>query len=817
MFARHLLRRARIIPARLGWPCWAAVLAVTLSCVNSRAIAAPAAANPVDYNRDIRPILAEHCYACHGPDENQRKAKLRLDRRDGALAVLRSGQVAVKPGDRLASGLFLRVTTSNERERMPPRNAGKALDPVQVELLGRWIDQGMPWDAHWAYVAPRSPSLAQVRDRSWPRNEIDFFVLKRLEEEGLRPSPPADRATLARRLGFDLTGLPPTPAEVDAAIQDTSADWYEHMVDRLLASPHYGERMAQQWLDLARYADTNGYRLDNHRDIWQYRDWVIAAFNANKPFDQFTIEQLTGDLLPGATRAQRIATGFHRNTMVNFGNGSDPREYLAKAVSDRAITTATVWLGTTMGCAQCHDHKYDPFTQKDFYRLYAFFNNVPEKGLDGDRGNPAPVLMAPSPKQAAQLAVLSAQKARLEKKLARALAKMTARSGYRIFVLCRDYLDLGWAEDKLRRDIPSTLVMEEMSRPRSTHLFPRGDFIEEGEEVTPGVPESLPPLPAGLPANRLGLAHWLIDPANPLTSRVAVNRYWHLFFGAGIVRTLDDFGSQGEMPSHPELLDWLASEFVRSGWDIKALHKKIVLSATYRQSSRWTDQLRERDPDNRLLARGPRFRLDAETIRDNALAISGLLHRAIGGPSVKPYQPPGLWEQVAVGGDFSSQTYQPSHGPDLYRRGLYTYWKRSLPPPSLVAFDAPTRELCTACRSRTNTPLQALVLLNDPTYVEAARALGQRVVRDGGPDTPSRIRYAFRLCAGRPPTDHETAVLLRVYRRQQAIFTRDRKAAEELIRVGESKVSVPVDPRELAAWTALGNLLLNLDETITKE
>ncbi len=620
-----------------------------------------------------------------------------------------------------------------------------------------------------------------------------------------------------RRLSLDLIGLPPTPAEVDAAVRDASADWYEKVVDRLLASPHYGERMAQQWLDLARYADTNGYRLDNHRDVWQYRDWVIAAFNANKPFDRFTTEQLAGDLLPSATRAQRVATGFHRNTMVNFGNGSDPREYLAKAVSDRVITTATVWLGTTMGCAQCHDHKYDPFTQKDFYRLYAYFNGIAEKGLDGARGNPQPVLLDPSPEQAEHLSRLSAQQTAVANELVQSCRTSAGRSWQRSFALAARYVRLGCDEAKLRREIPSTLVMEEMPRPRATHVLLRGDYLNEGDEVAPGVPEALPGVPPGSPPNRLGLARWLTDPANPLTSRVTVNRYWQLFFGTGIVRTLDDFGSQGEMPSHPELLDWLATEFVRGGWDVKALHRHIVLSATYRQSSHWTAVLRERDPDNRLLARGPRFRLDAETIRDNALAVSGLLDRRIGGPSVKPYQPAGLWEQVAVGGNFTSQTYEPSRGPDLYRRSLYTYWKRSLPPPALVTFDAPTRELCTACRSRTNTPLQALVLLNDPTYVEAARALGTRAMREAGPEPESRIAYAFRLCTGRLPTRRETEVLTGVLRQQQALFAEDREAAETLLRVGESRPPAGHDARELAVWTALGNLLLNLSETITKE
>jgi hypothetical protein len=590
------------------WTCCFGLL-LFLPPLPARAAGPTNSAPRVDYNREIRPILSDACYTCHGPDRRNRKAAFRLDRRDDALEELRSGKLAIVPGDRSKSELWRRL--SAKKGRMPPPGSGKQLTPAQVELLGKWIDQGARWDAHWAYTPPRRPRLPAVADRSWPRNAIDYFVLHRLEKEGLRPSPEADRATLIRRLSFDLTGLPPTPTEVDAFLADRRPGAYERLVDRLLASPHYGERMAQPWLDLARYADTNGYRLDNHRDVWLWREWVIQAYNRNMPFDQFTVEQLAGDLLPRATLGQRVATGFHRNTMVNFGNGSDPKEYLAKAVMDRVATTSTVWMGTTLGCAQCHDHKYDPFTQKDFYRLYAFFNNVPEKGLDGEKDNPVPSLRVPSAAQARELARLRRQRDRK-------------------------------AEAALLKAIPSTLVMEEMARPRVTRIMLRGDYLNEGEVVTPGVPAALPPLSARLPANRLGLARWLTDPAHPLTGRVAVNRLWQLHFGAGVVRTADDFGAQGEPPTHPELLDWLATEFTSRGWDVKAVQKLIVLSATYRQASHLSERLREIDPQNRLLARGARFRLDAEMIRDNALAVSGLLRRRIGGPSVRPYQPPGL-------------------------------------------------------------------------------------------------------------------------------------------------------------------------------
>jgi mono/diheme cytochrome c family protein len=766
--------------------CIRLVVAGLLAVTPLRASAA------VDYNRDVRPILSDHCYTCHGPDASRRKAGLRLDRRQDALLESEPGVAAVVPGSRSRSLLFQRIKAGGA-EQMPPAGSGKQLTAAQVELLGRWIDEGARWDDHWAYVAPRRPPLPLVSDRTWQRNPIDHFVLARLETEGLRPSPEADRPTLIRRLSLDLTGLPPSPAEVDAFIADPTPDAYEKVVERLLASPHFGERLAQQWLDLARYADTNGFRLDNHRDMWRYRDWVIAAFNRNLPFDRFTVEELAGARLPGATVGQKISTGFHRNTMVNFGNGSDPKEYHAKAVMDRVATTATVWLGTTLSCAQCHDHKYDPFTQKDFYRLYAFFNNVPEKGLDGERRNPVPVLLLPSPEQARRLAEIRA-----------------ARAG-------KDSDRLRAEEEALLDAIPSTPVMEEMASPRVTRVFKRGDYLNEGEVVTAGVPASLPALPPGAPANRLGLARWLVDPANPLTARVTVNRWWAMLFGTGLVKTADDFGAQGEPPSHPELLDWLAVEFVAKGWDVKALLRQIVTSATYRQSSHVRAALLERDPENRLLARGARFRLDAETVRDNALAAGGLLARGVGGPSVRPYQPPGLWEQVAVGKGYSSQSYAQDRGPDLYRRGLYTYWKRSMPPPALTAFDAPTRELCTASRPRTNTPLQALVLMNDPTFVEAGRALAQRALREGGLDSQGKLRYLFRLGTSRYPTPAELHILSEVHGQQEANYRRRPRDAAALVRVGELPVPPDLDVRDLAAWTATASLVLNLDETITRE
>ena len=1013
----------------------------------------PSAPDAVDYNRDIRQILSNNCYACHGPDQAKLQAGLRLDKQETALAALESGGAAIVPGHSAQSKLIARIASHDDDEVMPPKEAGKRLKPEEIEKLRKWIDQGAKWKGHWSYLKVERPPLPAVKNGSWPKAPIDYFVLQRLEQEGLSPSSEADRATLIRRLSFDLTGLPPSIAEVDAFVADSSPGAYEKVVDRLLSSPRYGERMAQKWLDLARYADTNGYHIDNHRDMWRYREWVIDAFNRNLPFDQFTIEQIAGDLLPEASISQKIASGFHRNVMVNFEGGADPAEYLTKYVVDRVTTTATVWLGSTLACTECHDHKYDPFTQREFYQLFAYFNSVPEQGLDGQKENPRPSIRVPSPEQTAQMEGYRKQLAELEAsvqvKLAtvrveppsapvallaepreyvwvddaipvgstasgqekdkswhwvnspqpvlqgqKAAERTATGLGQHIFTDARQPLLIGsgdklvahvfldpanlpeqimlqfndgtwehraywgankidWGGDnspsrlamgplpeagrwvrlevdaaavglatgtvvngwactqqgghvfwdklgimtrspqgsslyenqdtwelaerssakstappdvqaavkleaakrnegqnqairdyfaryfytktratfdplnaeaeklkKAQADLeaksPLTMVMEEMSQPRETFVLTRGDFRAKGDKVAPGVPASLPPLPAGAPANRLGLAKWLVDPANPLVSRVTVNRFWQQYFGIGLVKTSEDFGSQGEWPSHPDLLDWLSSQFVDSGWDMKALQKLIVMSATYRQSGHVDAEVLKHDPYNRLLARGPRFRLDAEMIRDNALAVSGLLDGRLGGPSVSPYQPPGLWEEVGFGPTFSAQSYVQSHGIDLYRRGIYTYWKRALPYPPLVTFDAPNREVCTDSRARTNTPLQALVLLNDPSYVEAARVLAQRVLAEGGSTTVERIAFAFKLCTARAPKPEEASVLSQIFDAQLAAFKQNPAAATKLISVGESSRPAGIDPSELAAWTALGNVLLNLDETITK-
>ncbi len=1022
----------------------------------------------VEFNRDIRPILSDTCFQCHGPDQAKRKAKLRLDTEAGAFADRDDTRVLV-PGDPAKSELYRRITAEDEQERMPPVRSGRKLTERQIALLRRWIEQGATWQKHWSFIPPSRPALPIVQNTRWPRGALDAFVLARLEQEGLAPSLEAEKTALIRRVTFDLTGLPPTPAEVDAFLADPAPDAYEKVVERLLHSPRFGERMAARWLDAARYADTSGYQSDGERFMWRWRDWVIDAFNHNRPFDRFTIEQLAGDLLPHPTLEQRIATGFNRNHRGNGEGGIIPEEYAVEYVVDRVETTATVWLGLTMGCARCHDHKYDPLAQKEFYQVFAFFNNVPEKGRAIKFGNSPPLILAPTPRQQQQLHELDQKLAaaqsrfqQLEPELAAAQARWeqvlpsippvpwsvtaglvahfpldgdvtnrsgrskdgkfqggaaafapgrlgqacvldgqrsieagdvgnfgfydkfsfaawiypqgdkggavlsrmkdtaratgysvvleagkvqlnlavrwlddalrveTARSleperwhhlvvtydgsrvanGVKIYVdgqleklhILLDELNQSFkvpepfrigcsggaesgfhgaiddvrvynvvlsAEDaavlattepiaalaavparvrteaqaiKLRRyylethapeairqayqdlralrqqrqqfveSLPTTMVMEEMPTPRDTFVLIRGQYDKPGQKVTPGVPMSLPPLPTRVKHNRLGLAQWLVDPANPLTARVAVNRYWQMYFGTGIVKTVDDFGSQGEWPTHPELLDWLATEFIRTGWDVKAMQRLIVTSATYRQSSRVTPALLQRDPENRLLARGPRLRLSAEMVRDQALAASGLLVEKLGGPSVKPYQPPGLWKELT-----GTEEYQQDHGANLYRRSLYTFWKRTAAPPSMMTFDAAGRETCVVRETRTNTPLQALTLLNDVTYVEASRVLAQRLMTEGGSTPEERITLAFRLATGRKPRPMELEILRRGFQDYRTRYREDHKAALRLLSSGESPRAEKLDVSELAAYTAVASLILNLDETISKE
>ncbi len=999
----------------------------------------------VDFAKSVEPILVKRCSECHGPDAQ--KAGLRLDTRAAALLAGKSGKVAVVPGKPDGSEVIARVATTDADEVMPPK--GPRLTDAEIETLRQWIAEGAVWSAedprgHWAFRTPVRPELPAVKNPGWGRNEIDRFILARLEKEGLAPRAEADRATLIRRVSLDLTGLPPSWEQVQAFVNDPSDRAYENLVDRLLASPHYGEHMARGWLDLARYADSNGYQVDLARSIWPYRDWVIQAFNRNQPFDQFTVEQLAGDLLPNPTLEQRVATGFNRNTKINDEGGGDAEEYRTKAVKDRVATLGTAWLGLSLNCAECHSHKYDPISQEEYYRLYAFFNNT----TDGGNYSTAPTLEVPGPDLApardfvrSRLATARQALAREEAALDQAAAERrtlergdawrtltlrnpvsTGGSSYtnfadgsvlatgvnpiydtitveadtdlsgitavllevlpdpslpkngpgrwgqtgnfildefalavapaqgpapaetnvffqratadweqlyyraehavdrnpktgwaigprfgerhfliaeparavgfkggsrlhfrfehyhgnshcvgrfRISVTTERNPDLRWpvpddvrsalavARDRrtpeqasrvaahfrsastairdLEREIwrleqrdaqlaaqarkGTTLVVQERSEPepRPTRVHNRGNFLDPGKPVTPGVIAALAPaLPEGA-SNRLALARWLVDPAHPLTARVTVNRYWERCFGTGIVKTSEDLGRQGETPSHPELLDWLATEFVASGWDVKAMQRRLVLSATYRQDAAADPVRLEKDFYNRLLSRGPRFRMDGEMIRDHALAVSGLLDPRLGGPSVHPVQIPNLWKEIGfLRPEIGMDEWPLSEGPDLYRRGVYTFWRRVCTYPTFATFDAPSRDICVSRRPRTNTPLQALAALNDPTLLEAARVFAQRILADGGRSPDEQLDFAFRQCLGRPPTADETR-RLREFRDQQLRgFRRDARAAEDLVQVGSAPRPASLDARRLAAWMMVANVLFNLDETLTK-
>ncbi len=1056
------------LPSILG------VVLCMMLCGASAVAASKLDESTVEFNRDIRPILSDKCYACHGPDENKRLTKLRFDTEEGALADL-GGRFAIVRGSPGQSGIVSRITTDIEAQKMPPVYSGKELTEHQVDLLRRWVSQGAKWQRHWAFIPPGRPELPHLEDSRWARIGLDHFILQRLEKEGLDPSPEAHLATQIRRLTLDLTGLPPTPAEVDAFLTDSSPDAYEKVVDRLLQSPRYAEKMASRWLDAARYADTNGYQTDAERSMWRWRDWVIDAFDKNMPFDQFTIEQIAGDMLPNATLEQKIASGFNRNHRGNGEGGIVPEEYSVEYVVDRVETTSTVWLGLTMGCARCHDHKYDPIKQKDFYRVFAYFNNVPERGRAFKFGNSAPFIPAPTPSQLQQLGKLEAKLAGAEEQFEAlgseieeskriweaSLAQSTILdwsfdrdlllrypldgslagqpSGFKDkkpvqvrlldgmphfvsgrlgaaasfdgkrFLEAGDVAELGffdrfslsawvyptapdgpilgrnfdtpevgdhgfkgyglylregkvqlnlvtrWLDDSLRietaeplelnrwhhvaatydgtrvaegtriyvngqasalnvrlnllnqdfrlpnsfrigaagarrfsglidevrvytevlspqevavisladsvneiaalppegrsqsqtdklrwcfldqyaapnihkawqqlqdlrrqkqemvRGFPTVMVMHE-GKTRDTFVLVRGAYDRPGEKVLPGVPSFLPQLQEGWANNRIGLARWLVAPENPLTARVTVNRFWQTYFGVGLVKTAEDFGSQGEWPLHLELLDWLATEFVSSGWDVKALQKTIVMSATYRQSSKVRPELLKRDPENRLLARGPRFRLPAEVVRDQALAVSGLLVEQVGGPSVKPYQPAGLWSDLAGGED-----YQRGEGSDLYRRSLYTFWKRTSAPPSMTTFDSGQRETCSVRQERTNTPLQALNLMNDVTYVEASRVLAQRMMEEGGKTPAERIAFAYKVVTARTPQSSEGGILLEGFQHYLRDYRDDRGAALKLVSQGEHPRNLALDVAELASYATVASLILNLDRAITKE
>jgi hypothetical protein len=760
---------------------------------------APTAQTQVDFNRDIRPIFSSRCLKCHGPD--LKKAGLDLQNRETAFKRLKSGNFAIVPGKSAESALIERVSSPDEDMRMPPKGKGEPLTSVQIGKLRAWIDQGAKWEEHWAYVKPRREPLPEVHDKTWVRNGIDYFVRARLEKEGLAPSPEAERATLIRRVSLDLTGLPPTLSEVDAFLADQTPYAYEAVVDRLLASPHYGERQALPWLDEARYADTNGYEADHRRTIWPYRDWVLRAFNRDLPFDRFTIQQIAGDLLPGATREQKIATGFHRNTMVNTEGGTDDEEFRVAAIVDRVNTTMEVWMGTTMGCAQCHNHKYDPFTQAEYYRLFAFFNNTEDRGRSNE-----PILEMPTAAEVARQTRIHAAMVRIRLPLVTPNPLLAAA----LIRAAQERVGALKIEESAIQPA-STLVMKELPQPRPTHILIRGSHANKGDLIAPAVPAKLHPLAPGQPLDRLALARWLVDPNNPLVGRVIMNRIWAQYFGRGFVDTSEDFGVQGDPPTHPELLDWLATELVRQKWSMKAMHRMIVTSATYRQSSSVTRSLYERDPYNRLYARGPRFRLYGEMVRDNALAISGLLNPKIGGPSVFPYQPDGVWNNP-----YSGDKWVTSTKGDQYRRGLYTFWRRTAPYAAFIAFDAPSREVCTERRPRTNTPLQALATLNDRPFIQSAAALARRMMSEVQGPEKERAVHGFRLCVARGPSPAELDRLLELYRNNLEKYKNDRAAAKAMAASGLPEPPKEMDSAKLAAWTVVANVLLNLDETVTK-
>jgi len=1018
------------------------------------AVFATQAATPVkrlDFNRDIRPILSDNCFNCHGFDEKKRKAKLRLDTFEGATAP-RDAKPAIKPKDLAGSELWFRINTTNVDDHMPPADSNKKLTAAQIGTLKQWIEQGAQYKKHWAFEAPVKPELPQIKDKKWPKNEIDYFIAAKLEEKGLKPESEASKEKLIRRVTFDLTGLPPTPAEVDAFLKDKRPEAYEAVVDRLLQSPHYGEHQARFWLDAVRYGDTHGLHLDNERSMWPYRDWVVKAYNDNMPYNQFTKWQLAGDLMPNATRAQKIASGYNRCNVTTSEGGAIADEFYARYAVDRTETTAVVFMGLTAGCAVCHDHKYDPITQKEFYSMYAFFNNCTENAMDGNAVDTAPSIKLPSKKQQDELAkydkeitdirdeisselkkhkykdsnssmlatnkspqefvwlddeppvgskpgkeekspelqwvtnnVYSGKRAikRTTTELAQdyflgATQPMIVTKGDKLFAYV--YLDptnmpksimvqfhttdwmyrLNWGDenaigfgekgtetkklmgklpeagkwvrlevdtadlkmkhglringialtqfggtvywdkvgvisklvqkdlspesqkqwevhvkaensaglpddvvkvlmpkkgekitdkdrqhvrdyylsyvhagtkeqfDKLRAKldpvekkrkelydpIPLTLVFQEMEKPRGSFVLKRGAYDQRGDPVQPGVPKILPPLPRMVETNRLTLAEWLVATNHPLTSRVIVNRYWQQFFGTGIVKTAQDFGSQGEWPSHPELLDWLATHFMESGWNIKHMHRLFVTSAAYRQDSHVTPTKLELDPENRLVSRGPRFRLDAEEIRDNALYVSGLLIDKPGGHADKPYQPGGIWEAVGYTASNTAK-YQQDHGDALYRRSLYLFWKRTAPPPTMITFDAPSREKYCVRRERSDTPLQALITMNDVQFVEAARHLAERLLREKQ-DPAERLDYGFQLVTARHPSAAEKSALRDLLDKNLTRYHNDKTAAEKLISQGESPVDKKTNAGDLAAYTMVSSLLLNLDETLNK-
>ncbi|WP_020470065.1 PSD1 and planctomycete cytochrome C domain-containing protein [Zavarzinella formosa] len=796
---------------------------------------------PLAYGRDIRPILSENCFFCHGQDPNQRKGDVRLDTAEGQKAVLKAG----KPAE---SELVKRILSEKPGEQMPPPKSNRHLSAEQKETLRRWVAEGAKFEGHWAYQPIQRPAVPAM---DGIKNPIDAFIRAKLKERNIPPAPEADRITLIRRITYDLTGLPPTPAEADAFAADQSLDAYEKLVDRLMKSPQYGERMALPWLDAARYADSNGFQQDGDTFQWVWRDWVVKALNDNKPFNEFTIEQLAGDLLPNATREQKIATAFNRNHLVNGEGGAIPEEQRFNILFDRVDVTATNWLGLTMACAQCHDHKYDPLTQKDYYSLLAAFNNVSESGTAGRQSShkrvSPPFIDAGSPEETAKLAELEKKTANLKAKHAEAQKTWEAAVAkdekfdktIRDLVLNKDPKAKADRDAKLKKhfdekiepkkvaeiaaadkaandyrseELPKVMVMAD-DRPRESNILDRGEYLKKKEKVTTDVPAFLPPLPKDAPKNRLGLAKWLVSPENPLTARVAANRYWQTFFGQGLVKTVEDLGVQSELPEHQALLDWLAAEFRERGWDMKAMVRLIVTSATYKQSSKITPDQMKADPENKLFSRGARFRLPSMFLRDTVLAASGLLDHRVGGKPVYPYQPDGIWETLAITKE-RDFTYPMSKGSDLYRRSLYTFWRRTVGPANM--FDASSRQACKVRPNLTNTPLHALTTLNDITWTEAARVLAEKTLKQPG-DVDQRLISAFRSLLIRQPRPAELSVLKRVLEQQRDHFKKDPAAAAKVVSIGQAPRDAKLDVADHAAWSAVCLALFNLDETLTRE
>ncbi len=740
----------------------------------------------VSFNFDIRPILSDKCMTCHGPDANKREAGLRLDIPESAYAALKENPKAhaIVPGKPHLSEVYLRMTSTDTVKVMPPKSSNLKLSEREIALIEKWISQGAKYEKHWAFVPPKKAVIPNVSNKEWPRNTIDYFILSKQEQVGLSPNGEADKERLLKRVCLDLTGLPPDLALMDSFLADSRSNAYEKVVDELLKRPSYGERMALPWLDVARYSDSYGYQMDNFRTQWPWRDWVIHALNKNISYKDFATWQIAGDLIPNATKEQLLATGFNRNHKITEEGAVDEEEYRVTYVTDRNDTFGKAMLGVTLECAHCHDHKYDPFSQKEYYQLFSFFNNINEMravytAIDPSVGKPEAYAKKP-------MMEISNDDVKS------VLSFVNKQDTSRLIVSVMGDLD---------------------TTTRNTYVLKRGVYNAYGEQVTPATPVSILPFNSKYPKNRLGLSQWLFDKKNPLTARVFVNRVWQEFFGRGIVKTSGDFGMQGELPTHPALLDWLAVDFMEHNWDIKRLVRQLVTSATYRQSVAVSEEKRNADPENIYLTRSPRYRIQAEFVKDLVLASSGLLVKTIGGPSVKPYQPEGLWESATAGGNGLLSVYRQDHGADLYRRGMYTFIKRTVPPPSMGIFDASNRDLCEVNRLKTNTPLQALIMMNDPAVLEASRVLAGRLLLEKS-GTTEKITKAFRLIVCRKPTEKELGVLTAYY--AEEISTLKQNKAVKMLSVGEYPVPAKLDKRMLAVLMRVISTIYNLEETITK-